>query len=99
LTEERLSKAAVVQAELEAEVSRGHSEVTGLQADLLRMKTASEALSHDKIQLNTIITQVRHFSLRSIGDVRHLNVSCVIYDSAKNLVICQFDDHCRLEAS
>jgi len=63
LTEERLSKAAVVQAELEAEVSRGHSEVTGLQADLLRMKTASEALSHDKIQLNTIITQVRHFSL------------------------------------
>jgi len=61
LTEERLSKAAVIKAELEAEVSRGRCETASIQEALDKMTAISDGLSQDKIDLNKIITQVHHF--------------------------------------
>ena len=61
MTEERLSKAAVIKAELEAEVSRGRCEAADIQEALDKMTAISDGLSQDKIDLNKIITQVHHF--------------------------------------
>jgi len=61
LTEERLCEAAVVKAELEAEVTKSRSETANLQDALRKMNVTSDGLSQDKADLNKSITKVHHF--------------------------------------
>jgi len=56
-----LSKAAEDKSKLEAEVTKSRCELANLQDALHEMKVASDGLSQDKIDLNKVIMQVRHF--------------------------------------
>ena len=57
----------VIKAELESELTRRRSEAASLQDTLQQMKTTSDGLSQEKIDLNKTITQVHHFSLCLLG--------------------------------
>jgi len=97
---------SVMKSELDAEVTRAHSEIASVQDALQQMKTISDGLSQDKIDLNKTITQVHHFSLRVLvatvywllyicallntGEIRCLNLM-----TKMGLSVAEIDKCCR----
>jgi len=61
LTEEIQCKAEVLKFEQEAELTKSRYETSNVRDELHTVKVVSDGLSQDKIELNRIITQVRHF--------------------------------------
>jgi uncharacterized protein YjbI with pentapeptide repeats len=58
LTDQALSKAELVKAELEFEINKSKMEEANLRDALLKLQVLSEGLSQDKSDLNKILMQV-----------------------------------------